>query len=178
LLKHLLLSFYESINRSNTCVDIVLLLVKTDQISFIHPYLNPLRGRYGRMVVGFTTTYEISAYHNWRCEFESSTWRGVLDTLLGYKVCYWLAAGRWLDRLPKHFKSIICDLQLHTRSPYHKNSDFSIIYSIYYRFVLGYFCRYLKKMVKLIITMYNYMLKYLRRLCLLVEVKILVRNTI
>jgi hypothetical protein len=80
-----------------------------------------------RMVVGFTTTYAISAYHNWRCEIESSTWRGVLDTILGYKVCYWLPAGRWLDRLPKHFKSIICDLQLHTRSPYHKNSDFSTL---------------------------------------------------
>ena len=24
-----------------------------------------------RMVVGFTTTYAISAYHNYRCEFES-----------------------------------------------------------------------------------------------------------
>ena len=135
MLKHLLLSFYESIYRSNTCVDIVLLLVKTDHISFIHSYLNPFRGRRGRMVVGFTTTYAISAYHNWRCEFESSTQRGILDTILGYKVCYWLATGRWLDRLPKHFKSIICDLQLHTRSPYHKNSDFSIIYSIYYLLV-------------------------------------------
>jgi len=28
------------------------------------------RGR-GRMVVGFTTTYAISAYHQWCCEFES-----------------------------------------------------------------------------------------------------------
>ena len=29
---------------------------------------------HGRMVVGFTTTYEISAYHHWCCEFES--WSG------------------------------------------------------------------------------------------------------
>ena len=26
---------------------------------------------HGRMVVGFTTTFVISAYHNWSCEFES-----------------------------------------------------------------------------------------------------------
>jgi len=34
------------------------------------------RGR-DRMVVGFTTTYAISAYHNWCCEFESRSGRGV-----------------------------------------------------------------------------------------------------
>ena len=31
----------------------------------------------GRMVVGFTTTYAISAYHHWSCEFESRSGRGV-----------------------------------------------------------------------------------------------------
>jgi hypothetical protein len=29
------------------------------------------------MVVGFTTTYVISAYHHWCCEFESRSGRGV-----------------------------------------------------------------------------------------------------
>jgi uncharacterized membrane protein YuzA (DUF378 family) len=29
------------------------------------------------MVVGFTTTYAISAYHHWCCEFESQSGRGV-----------------------------------------------------------------------------------------------------
>jgi len=29
------------------------------------------------MVVGFTTTYAISAYHHWCCEFKSRSWRGV-----------------------------------------------------------------------------------------------------
>jgi hypothetical protein len=29
------------------------------------------------MVVGFTTTYAISAYHHWCCEFESRSGRGV-----------------------------------------------------------------------------------------------------
>ena len=38
-----------------------------------------IRGRRGRdcMVVGFTTTYAISAYHHWCCEFESWSGRGV-----------------------------------------------------------------------------------------------------
>jgi len=34
------------------------------------------RGR-DRMVVGFTTTYAISAYHHWCCAFESRSERGV-----------------------------------------------------------------------------------------------------
>jgi len=36
-------------------------------------------GRRGldHMVVGFTTTYAISAYHHWCCEFESRFGRGV-----------------------------------------------------------------------------------------------------
>ena len=34
------------------------------------------RGRY-RIVVGFTTTYAISAYHHWCCEFESWSGEGV-----------------------------------------------------------------------------------------------------
>jgi hypothetical protein len=38
-----------------------------------------IRGRRGRdrMVVGFTTTYAISAYHHWCCEFESRSGRHV-----------------------------------------------------------------------------------------------------
>jgi hypothetical protein len=40
---------------------------------------NILQGRRGRdrMVVGFTTTYAISAYHHRCCEFESRSGRGV-----------------------------------------------------------------------------------------------------
>ena len=30
--------------------------------------------------LGFTTTYTISAYHHLRCEFESRSWRDVIDT--------------------------------------------------------------------------------------------------
>jgi hypothetical protein len=36
--------------------------------------------RRGRMVVGFATTYAISAYHYEYVEPESRSWRGLLDT--------------------------------------------------------------------------------------------------
>ena len=44
----------------------------------------PRRGRRGldRMVIGFTTTYAIIAYHHKGCEFEPRSWRGVLETTL------------------------------------------------------------------------------------------------
>ena len=44
------------------------------------------RGR-GRMVVGFTTTCAISAYHHLNCECEPCSWGGVLDATLCDKVC-------------------------------------------------------------------------------------------
>jgi len=46
-------------------------------------------GRCGRdrMVVGFTTTYAISAYHYLSCEFKPRSWGGVLDTKLCDKDC-------------------------------------------------------------------------------------------
>ena len=46
------------------------------------------------MIVGFTTTYAISAYYHQRCDFEPCSCRGVLDTTLCDKVCPWLAAGQ------------------------------------------------------------------------------------
>ena len=49
------------------------------------------------MVVGFTTTYAISAYHHLNCEFESHSWLVVLDTTLCDKVCQWLATGQWFS---------------------------------------------------------------------------------
>ena len=54
-----------------------------------------LEGRPGRdrMVVGFTTTCAISAYHQLSCEFESRLWRGILSTTLCDKVCQLLATG-------------------------------------------------------------------------------------
>ena len=49
------------------------------------------------MVVGFTTTCAISAYHHWRCEFEPHSHRGVLDTTLCDKLCQWLATCWWFS---------------------------------------------------------------------------------
>jgi hypothetical protein len=47
------------------------------------------RGRRGRdrMVVGFTATCAISAYHLQSCEFEPRSWRGALDAILCDRVC-------------------------------------------------------------------------------------------
>jgi hypothetical protein len=39
------------------------------------------RGR-DRMVVEFITTYAISVYHHYYCEFEPRSWRVVLNTTL------------------------------------------------------------------------------------------------
>jgi hypothetical protein len=49
------------------------------------------------MVVGFTTTYAVSAYHHQCCEFEPHSWQGVLDTTLCDIVCQWLVAGQWFS---------------------------------------------------------------------------------
>jgi hypothetical protein len=56
-------------------------------------------GRRGhdRMVVGFTTTCAISAYHHYSCEFQPCSWQGVLDTTLCDKVCQWLVTGQWFS---------------------------------------------------------------------------------
>ena len=45
---------------------------------FVH-FTSIIRGSRGldHMVVGFTTTYVISAYHHWCCKFESRSERGV-----------------------------------------------------------------------------------------------------
>ena len=51
--------------------------------------LDVIRGHHGhdRMIIGFTITYAISAYHQSCCEFKSRSRRGVLDTTLCDKVC-------------------------------------------------------------------------------------------
>jgi len=48
------------------------------------------------MVVGFTTTYAISAYHHWCCELKIISIRARCTTLCD-KVCEWLATGRWFS---------------------------------------------------------------------------------
>jgi gentisate 1,2-dioxygenase len=49
------------------------------------------------MVVGFTTTYTISAHHHKNCEFESCSWQDVLNTTLCDQVCQRLATGQWFS---------------------------------------------------------------------------------
>jgi hypothetical protein len=55
------------------------------------------RRRRDRMIVDFTTTYVISSYHHYSCEFESRSWWHVLDTTLCDKVCQWLPADQWFS---------------------------------------------------------------------------------
>ena len=68
------------------------------------------RGCHGRdsivPVVAFTTACAISAYHHYSCEFESRSWRGVLDTTL-YVIKFvsdlWQVSGfLWIFRFPLH----------------------------------------------------------------------------
>ena len=49
------------------------------------------------MVVGFTTTSAIIAYHHYSCEFEPRSWQGVLDTTLCDKVFQRLEKGQWFS---------------------------------------------------------------------------------
>ena len=41
-----------------------------------------------------TSTFAVSAYHHYSCEFESRSWPGVLKTTLCDKVCQWLTKDR------------------------------------------------------------------------------------
>ena len=54
-----------------------------------------IRGRRGRdrMVVGFTTTYAISAYHHWCCEFESRSGRRVQHYVIKCVSDLWQVGG-------------------------------------------------------------------------------------
>jgi hypothetical protein len=50
-----------------------------------------------RMVVGFKTTYAISAYHHWWCEFESRSGRGVQHYVITFVSD---ATGMWFSPDP------------------------------------------------------------------------------
>jgi hypothetical protein len=96
------------------------------------------------MVVGFTTTCAISAYHHWSCEFDPCSWRGVLDTTLYDKVFQWLATGRWFspgtpvsstNKTGCHdITEILLKVALNTinQPTNHKNVDIYFNYSDYY----------------------------------------------
>ena len=59
------------------------------------------RGRHGRdrMVDEFTTTYAISVYHHWCCEFESRWGRGDQHYVIK-SVSYLRRPGRWFSSGP------------------------------------------------------------------------------
>jgi hypothetical protein len=61
---------------------------------FITKFLHIISSR-GRncMVVGFTTTYAICAYHYWCCEFESRSGRGVQHYVIKFVSDLWQVSG-------------------------------------------------------------------------------------
>ena len=67
---NIIISFYINWN----CV--VILVIVSFIIDLLDLHFQIFGGR-DRMVVGFTTTYAISAYHHWCCEFKSRSRRGV-----------------------------------------------------------------------------------------------------
>jgi hypothetical protein len=69
--------------RIRECLDIKKKIRSKRSTMHSHWNSSNLRGHRGRdrMVVGFTTTCAICTYHHC-CEFESRSWRGVLDTTL------------------------------------------------------------------------------------------------
>ena len=73
-------------DRTGTCTFLT-------QLPYNHDHSIPLKAWHMHncghdcMVVGFATTYAISTYHHYLCEFKSRSRRGVLDKTLCDKVC-------------------------------------------------------------------------------------------
>ena len=91
---------------------IVLCFLLNPLVKYRHTWF--INGCHGcdRMVVGFTTTCAISAYHYWSFEFEYCSWRGVLDTTLCDKVCQWLVKGRWFSLVSSTNKTDFHDINI------------------------------------------------------------------
>ena len=58
------------------------------------------RRHHDHMIVGFTTTYAISAYHHWYCKFKSRSGRGVQHYVINFvsdlrQVCGFLQVLRF-----------------------------------------------------------------------------------
>jgi hypothetical protein len=77
------------------------------------------RGR-DRMVVGFTTTSVIIAFHHQSCEFEPRSWRDVLDTTLCDKIRQLLAPGGWFP-YPIHIIVLLRQFQFPSTVPFQCN---------------------------------------------------------
>ena len=83
--------------KENPCLHSNALATRSSSVLYFIIYHSG--GHFGRdrMVVWFSTTCAISAYHHSSCEFEPRSWWGVLDTTLCDKVCQWLATGLWFS---------------------------------------------------------------------------------
>ena len=89
------------------------------------------------MVVGFTTTCAISAYHHESCEFESRSWWGVLYTLLGIKV---FQASKFLLHLECCLLSPKRHIRISQCSPFLLNDRWLFFVADFYS-VFSFFCR-------------------------------------
>ena len=83
-----------------------------------------------RMVVGFTTTYAVGAYHHWYCEFESRSGRGVQHYVLKFVSDFrQISDFLWFIRFPppiidRHDISEIClKAALNTTKQTNKQTD-------------------------------------------------------
>jgi hypothetical protein len=77
------------------------------------------------MEVGFTTTYSISAYHHWCCEFESPSRRGVQHYVIKFVSYLWQVGGflRVLNKTYRHdITEILFKVALNTIKKTHQTS--------------------------------------------------------
>ena len=74
----------------------LIFFISTHNLTGLIKYAKRGRPGHGSMVVGFTTTCAISAYHHWRW-VRIPLRRCVLHTTLCDKDCQWLATGRWFS---------------------------------------------------------------------------------
>jgi hypothetical protein len=91
--QHALLEFYSAISlREKKPV----MLLHSDTLSW---FRGPSSSwSYGSWIHNYLCNQCLSPL--WSCEFESRSWRGVLDITLCDKVCQWLATGRWFSLVP------------------------------------------------------------------------------
>ena len=147
------------------------------------------------MVVGFTSIYATSAYHQ-RCMFQSCSWRGILDTTLCNTVCQWFAAGQLFslitpicptNKTHRHdIIGLVLKVALNTIYPSPLFYDFSIGFwncsdnVLFFVFVILFQCTFLYKFVQpgraatrdtftfnhvMYYCRFNHVMHYVQRLC-------------
>ena len=89
--------YYIVLKKKEVHQEYIVSILEIKDIEVICPHMTTFEGRHDRdcMVVGFTTTCAISAYRHSSCEFESRSWRGVLDTTFCDQVCQRFAVDLW-----------------------------------------------------------------------------------